>query len=787
MTARTGIFGWTAHPLRASLIAPLLLLGAGAPMAWADAASDAATPASSAGASAGGEDLGEIVVTAERRETDIQKTALAISVVSAQALDKSFINEVAGLNAIVPSLEATKTSGFENLVTIRGVGSETPEEAPTTVPGVSLFIDGVYISNTVSLDQTLFDVDHIEVLRGPQGALYGQSSTGGVINIVTKQPQLGQFSGFGDFSVGNYKLTRERAELNIPMGDTLALRISGQRFDHQGFTTVSGVPGFREDDAHDTGAKAALLWHPIEDFTATVTGQWYHAGNHGAAQKNINDPNPDPWTVTQDYPSNFELTTALYHLNLQYDLPWFSIKSVTASQYIKHVQQEDSSRSSIALLGGYDDVAAWNTTLHNWSEEFDLVSKPGTPVDWVLGGFFLRQTSEQFVAEFECFPSATTTCPTHPDVTVPPDVETKPPSNLAYGNDSQVLRRSYSLFAQATWHVTPRFRITGGYRWNGDSYGQNSYNFSAFGKSTVDHDTLNHVPTYRGEADFDLTPDNMLYASVARGYKPGGVNGFYGQVVVPSIFQPETNTAFEIGSKNFMFDRTLRLNTDVFYYIYRNMQYIEADPVPFDAGITNIPQVHVYGLEGELSYLALNNHLNMNLNFALEDGKVGAGFRTIDSTVTNAIENTSSFTSPCAFGGAFYNPACWAAVIAAAKDIGGNTPPAMPKFSGSFNVSYIFDIPSGTLTPRAEVIYRGYQWARIFNEPALDYMPGYAVLNLSARYALAGTGLTMQLAGTNLANRAGVNSRYTDPFGTGQTSQQFIAPRQVIFTIGYSF
>src|SRR5262249_44181568 len=154
-----------------------------------------------------------------------------------------------------------------------------------------------------------------------------------------------------------YKLTRERAELNIPIGDTLALRISGQRFDHEGFTNVTEVPGFREDDAHDTSAKAALLWHPVDDFTATVTGQWYHAGNHGAAQKNINDPNPDPWSVTQDYPSNFELTTALYHLNLQYDLPWFSIKSVTASQYLKNLQQENSSRSAIDLIHSYDDVA----------------------------------------------------------------------------------------------------------------------------------------------------------------------------------------------------------------------------------------------------------------------------------------------------------------------------------------------------------------------------------------------------------------------------------------------
>ena len=94
-----------------------------------------------------------------------------------------------GLNGTIPSLEITKASGFENLVTIRGVGSETPENSLTTVPGVSEFIDGVYIANTISLDQTLFDIDNIQVLRGPQGALYGESSIGGAIIINTKQPR----------------------------------------------------------------------------------------------------------------------------------------------------------------------------------------------------------------------------------------------------------------------------------------------------------------------------------------------------------------------------------------------------------------------------------------------------------------------------------------------------------------------------------------------------------------------------------------------------------------------
>ena len=166
-------------------------LGA-APAMAADAA------ASNSGASV--TQVGEIIVTAERRSTDIQKTPLAITAVQAEQLDKSFINEISGMNALVPSLESTKTSGFENIVTIRGVGSETPENDLTTVPGVAFYIDGVYIPNTVAIDQTLFDIDHVEVLRGPQGALYGVSATGGAILIVTAQPQLNTWAGYADFT-----------------------------------------------------------------------------------------------------------------------------------------------------------------------------------------------------------------------------------------------------------------------------------------------------------------------------------------------------------------------------------------------------------------------------------------------------------------------------------------------------------------------------------------------------------------------------------------------------------
>ena len=740
--------------------------------------------AADAAATASPTSVQAVIVTAERRSTDIQKAPLAITAVQPATLDRSFITDVAGLNSIVPSFESTKTSGFENIVTIRGIGSETPENDLTTVPGVSLFEDGVYIINTISLEQSLFDIDHIEVLRGPQGALYGQSSIGGAINIVTSQPELGKFGGQADFSFGTYDLFRQRGEVNIPIGETLAIRLSAQHFQHDGFTEDLAIPGFREDDADNTATKAAIKWQPIADFSAILTGQWYRATEHGQAQKNVNDPEPSAWQIFQDFPSKNDLTTQLYHLNLQYDAPWFSVRSVSAYQQMGSVLQEDSSRSAISIMHSYDDVAGWNTKLRSYTEEFDILSKPGGPVDWIIGGFALASTSRQFVAEFEGGDTP------NPNVSIPADIEANPPLNLAYGNDSVVTRRSYSVFAQATYHILPTLRITAGGRYNVDYFKDDSFNFHTPFEgpaSTVINHSWDHTPTWRAEIDWDATPDNMLYASAARGYKPGGVNGSFGQVVIEPVFNPETNTAFELGSKNFFLDRTLRFNASAFYYLYKNMQYIEDDPVPFDAGIANIPNVHIYGIEGEASYVSPDSRLHLNGNIALEKGHVVGATPSLDSTSVNAIESTNAFCTEFGGGGRFFDPGCFAAVLAGGKNIEGNSPPAMPSVSGEVDASYSIDFIGGTLTPRVQVVYRGSEWARIFNEPTLDHVPSYTVTNLNLEYLPRGGHLRLDLAATNVFNVAGINSQYTDPFGTGQTSRQYIPPRQVIFTIGYSF
>jgi iron complex outermembrane receptor protein len=154
--------------------------------------------------------------------------------------------------------------------------------------------------------------------------------------------------------------------------------------------------------------------------------------------------------------------------------------------------------------------------------------------------------------------------------------------------------------------------------------------------------------------------------------------------------------------------------------------------------------------------------------------------------VQNAIEN-APYPSPCAFGGIYYNPACGAAVIAGALNIKGKTPPAMPKESGSASIAYTFDVPYGTFTPRAEFIFRGTEWERIFNDPTLDRINSYGIVDLNFLYVPNRGNWTAQLTATNIGNVAGIDSKYTDPYGTGQTSVEYIPPFQIIGSVSYKF
>jgi iron complex outermembrane receptor protein len=759
---------WSRSP-RAVLSAVAVLLVA--------SASRAQTSATDAAASAPEPGLAEIIVTAQRRAEDLQQVPMAVSVLAGAALEKSNIVDLTGLNGFVPGLSVEKSSGSELMISIRGLGSETPQNLYTQ-PGVSVFVDGIYIPVALGVYQGFFDLDRAEVLRGPQGTLFGQSSTGGTINLISKQPLLGSFGGDTGLSYGNYELNREQFDLNIPLSDSFAVRGAFQHYAHDGFGEDIALPSYGLDVANDTQGKLSALWQPSEQFSSTTTIRLYAEDHNGAEQKNILDPNPDARQVEQDFPSFLQMHYQIYSESLNWQLPWATLKSISGYQNMLNDQGIDDDRLTSAILGYYNAQPEWLSTLHAYTQEFDLVSKSGAVLDWVAGLFYIWQQSSQYIVEFE------NSGPEPSSFDIPPPSGPSP-ANVSYEEYSTIYRNSYSPFFQSTYHLSDRLRLTGGARYNHDAYdGHAGFYYAPQAKVPG---FSSHVLTGKAEVDYDLRPGEMLYASWTRGYKPGGINNTWDSdaVLLKQFFQPEIATSYEIGSKNRLLNDRLSLNAAGFFYVYRDMQYLSSDPYPYQDGTANIPDTHIWGTEIEAAYVALQNHLRLNASMSALNGRFVDNYYAIDAQSAAAARAVYEAANP---GSSDYSPATIAAVAAAARNTIGNVPPKLPRLSGSLDAAYSFDIRGDQkLTPRLEYVYRGAFDYRVFDSATLDSVGSYDLWNFYLEYQPPVKGLRLSVAATNLGNVDGIAGRFTDPYGSGQTSNEFIAPRQVVFSAGYSF
>ena len=251
--------------------------------------------------------MNQITVYGEKRETTLQDAPIALSAITSDILDQAGITDPSQLNGYVPGLMITKSGGSERIVTIRGVGQQTPENF-ATIPGVSFHVDGAFLPNSIALNMGFFDVDRIEVLRGPQGTVFGQSSTGGSINIITKQPTLDEYKGTFKATLGDYNYVQGFASYNVPIGETAAIRGSIQQTSHDGYATATSVDGGYElDDADNEHYRIAGLWEPTDKLSTTLSYTLYNDKHNGGALKNLEDPNPDIRELTQDFPAKFRL------------------------------------------------------------------------------------------------------------------------------------------------------------------------------------------------------------------------------------------------------------------------------------------------------------------------------------------------------------------------------------------------------------------------------------------------------------------------------------------------
>ena len=635
---------------------------------------------------------------------------------------------------------------------------------------------------------------------------FGQGTTGGAINLIMKKPDFSKVSGSVNVSAGTYDLFSTRGSLNMPLSDNLAVLATVQHYKHDGFSEIKGgaLDGYGEDDANSTGGSASLTWKPASNVSVYLSAYLSRSDQHAAAQKSELDPNKDPRQLSQDFPGTFKLQNNLYSAIVEWDLPaGMTFKSLTGLQKLQKNQSEDGDRLNEALtninISGYafnnwDVLPFWYNNSDAFSQEFNLTHHDAK-LDWALGAYYLNHRN------FNYFLEATGPAPfsAYADAVENPSKAVLPPfqSVLNFVEARTLTRNDSAIYGQATFHLTDRLAVTAGARYQQelqkdeatDWFDCNPGNVNPAPPCPVVAASKEHKPTWKVGLDFDVTKNNLLYGLVSTGWKNGGSNPGAPHLLptdstvgrVPPAFQPEEVTSVEIGSKNRLLGDRIHFNVIGFYYDYKNQQFTQEDPAPFAGGTGNIPSEHIYGIESEFNWL-------MSKEWRL-DGQVSGSHGRIESHMF-AMDVVDFREALVPFYIGLFTPqgAIVRAALATSTDLYGKTPPKLVKLMAylALTNNHTFG-DGGVLTSRVDFVHRGEFQARVWNNPLVDTVPAYDTIGLFFQYKMPNSHSSVFVSGTNLADKAGISNRFSNPYGVLTTSDEFIPPRQVFAGVNYDF
>ena len=719
----------------------------------------------------------EVLVTAEKRSESLQDLSQAITVLDGDDLDTQQISSFVDLSAIAPGVNIAKNEGFKTVITIRGVGNEANQNAIAN-PSVSYHLDGIYVASPFALQTDFLDLERIEVLRGPQGTLFGQNSTGGAINVITQAPSLDDSFGKADLTLGDYGLFKARAAYNLPLSDTLAVRASVISNTRDGFTDNLTL-GQDLDDADSTSARVRVLYEPRDNFRANFTAQIFDEDRNGAAQKGLLDPTPNARELRQDSRADYELTAELYSVVLEWDLKAFSIKSLTSYQRDDVLINRDNDRNDLAVLAPFAQLPSVYVPETNKqktiTQEINLIS--GAPLfgkmDWVAGIFYLDTEVEISIRELLDFSFDGTFDP----YTLAQVFAFDPAAEIGFISDSKPERDSTSVYGQGTWNFNDEWRGVFGLRYTQDEVYSSVTNF--FGRTGTDIIEMDSEKvTGRLVVEHDFNDSTMGFASYTRGFKPGGSNLTYGlesvvaPVVVLPTFDEEIVDSFEIGLKTDLADGRVRLNAAAFFYNYEGLQYQATDPEVFQGGVGNIPESEIFGAELELSAF-LSDSVILDVRLAWLDTEITADHLALDNVQSEAAGNAL-----IGQGFNLFSDEIQVARSAAVQNVNGNELAKTPEFTGNIALNWNKNITAGEVNSSLQYTYRGEFKHRIFNNAVTDTVPSYDVIDLVVGFRPEGKDWRVELIAKNLTDEDGVNARFTDVFGVGATGDELIGPRQ---------
>ena len=496
---------------------------ASAPVA-ASASAQAKPPAAETSNAQGkdGVTLNTVVVTANRRREPAREVPMQVNVLSSDELQKSGAKTLTDYLTTEPGVDLNNGGGSgSGQVSIRGVttGNQTGPTVGTYIDDVAFGGSTFYSqSATFALDMSLLDLNHIEILRGPQGTLYGAGAMGGLLKYVTNEPDSEQFSGQAGTGMSVTEHgglnTTANATVNIPLKeDVAALRVSAFGEHDAGYVNTLGQDaGSRVDHSETTGARASLLLTPTKDLTVRLSAITQNI-NRNAPNYVEYGPNEQPvygdLTTRQDAPEPFHQNIQLYSAGVEYELGWARLNSISSYQSVNTSDPQDLSSVYVPLLGaaGVDlnSVVAKNlATTNKFTQEFRLTSPANQKLEWLAGLYYTHERSDLnqgFIA-------------TLPNGSAAPDLsEVVAPSTY----------NEYAAYGDLTYHLTPRLSLTGGMRvaHNNQTYEQTTYGLLAGPMQTITAPSSDTSKTYMITASYALTKTSNLYVRAASGYRPG--------------------------------------------------------------------------------------------------------------------------------------------------------------------------------------------------------------------------------------------------------------------------
>ncbi|MEE4454718.1 TonB-dependent receptor [Novosphingobium resinovorum] len=552
----------------------------------------------------GGTISNEIVVTAQRKPELLSKAALSISAVTGNDLKSAGVVDALSLTTAVPTVKIDQANGLQ--ITIRGVSSADGTEKGD--PSAAFMLNGVYLARQQSLSGAFFDLDRIEVLRGPQGTLYGRNATAGVVNVLTKRPtDRFEAAVTGEFS--NFDTQRIDGMINLPVTENFALRAAGAYNKHDSYLISGNGSDQRlgqDQDEYAGRLSADLKFGSENQGNLFVVGDYAHQGGVGPQAVSIGNFYSDFTTVDPVYlsPSQSEARTVTYPVastpyqnnkiyGISGELTWdFGPVNLTYLGSYRVFDRDTLGTYVNANTSRFADVYTTGKTKSN-SQELRMATSGDGPLEAVVGLYYFRERSTNVNTILHDYAGF-----------------------ALYGFlQSPVIGESKAVFGQATYHLTDTLRVTGGIRYSKDEKsrtGLTIYNrtSSIFDPATYTVSAVNNAKrsfskvTWKAGAEYDVSQDVLFYANAATGYKAGGFNdgctagspGCTSPISDDQLFyNPEELTAYEAGLKGKFLDNAVTLSIAGFYYNYTNMQL--SSPGTLGQTTLNAGKARIKGVE----------------------------------------------------------------------------------------------------------------------------------------------------------------------------------------------